>query len=84
MEFDLPLVISAAVGAGPDLVRHGENGFVFPVGDVSALAHYLEALAANEALRQKMGQASRSIIEKFSPENWANGVMQAIEAVMNG
>ncbi len=84
MEFGLPLVVSEAVGAGPDLVRHGENGFVFPVGDVSALAQHLEVLADNEELRHSMGQASRSIIEKFSPENWANGVMQAIEAVMNG
>ena len=84
MEFGLPLVVSEAVGAGPDLVRHGENGFVFPVGDVSALAQHLEALADNEALRHRMGQASRSIIENFSPENWANGVVNAIESVMNG
>ena len=82
MEFGLPLLVSEAVGAGPDLVREGENGFVIPVGDTSALAKALEVLAEDEALRHRMGQASRSIIEKFSPENWANGVMQAIEAVM--
>jgi glycosyltransferase involved in cell wall biosynthesis len=82
MEFGLPLIVSEAVGAGPDLVRSGENGFVIPVGDTSALAKALEVLAEDEALRHRMGQASRSIIEKFSPENWANGVMQAIEAVM--
>ncbi|MEI9478039.1 MAG: glycosyltransferase family 4 protein [Deltaproteobacteria bacterium] len=82
MEFGLPLIVSEAVGAGPDLVRSGENGFVIPVGDTLALAKALEVLAEDEALRHRMGQASRSIIEKFSPENWANGVMQAIEAVM--
>jgi len=82
MEFGLPLIVSEAVGAGPDLVRQGENGFVFPVGDVFALAQDLEVLANNESLRHRMGQASRSIIEKFSPENWADGVMNAIESVM--
>jgi glycosyltransferase involved in cell wall biosynthesis len=82
MEFGLPLVVSEAVGAGPDLVRHGENGFIFPVGDVSSLARDLAVLVDNESLRHRMGQTSRSIIEAFSPENWANGVMQAIEAVM--
>ena len=81
MEFGLPLIVSEAVGAGEDLVRHGENGFVFPVGDPSALAQTLEVLARDESLRQRMGQASRSMIETFSPENWANGVMKAIEAV---
>jgi glycosyltransferase involved in cell wall biosynthesis len=84
MEFGLPLVVSEGVGAGPELVREGENGFVIPVGDTAALAKVLETLAKDEALRHRMGQASRSIIEKFSPENWANGVMQAIEAVTNG
>lgn len=81
MEFGLPLVVSEAVGAGPDLVSHGENGFVFPVGDVDALAAALELLAQNEALRKKMGQKSRQIIEDFSPENWAKGVMKAITSV---
>lgn len=82
MEFGLPLVVSAAVGAGPDLVRHGENGFVFPVGDVSALTQHLMTLSDNESLRHRMGQVSRSIIETFSPENWANGVMKAIESIL--
>jgi glycosyltransferase involved in cell wall biosynthesis len=84
MEFGLPLIVSEAVGAGPDFVRSGENGFVFPVGDTSALAEALGILAEDEALRQRMGHVSRSIIEKFSPENWANGVVQAIESVTNG
>ena len=38
MEFGLPLVVSEAVGAGPDLVEEGGNGFVVPVGDAGALA----------------------------------------------
>lgn len=80
MEFGLPLVVSDVVGAGPDLVRHGENGFVVPVGDKSALAKVLENLARDETLRHRMGQASRSIIQAFTPERWAQGVVQAIEA----
>jgi glycosyltransferase involved in cell wall biosynthesis len=81
MEFGLPLVVSEAVGAGPDLVHPGENGFVFPVGDSDALASYLEILVRDESLRKRMGQASRRIIENFTPEAWAQGVVKAIEAV---
>ena len=81
MEFGLPLVVSDAVGAGPDLVHIGENGFVFRVGDTGALANYLELLLNDEALRQRMGQASREIIEHFSPENWSAGFLQAIKEV---
>jgi glycosyltransferase involved in cell wall biosynthesis len=81
MEFGLPLIVSEAVGAGPDLVHEGVNGFFFPTGDVDALADKLEILIQNEALRKKMGEASRKIIEDFSPENWAKGVKKAIEKI---
>ena len=81
MEFGLPLVVSEAVGAGPDLVHPGENGFVFPVGDSDRLAEILELLIRDESLRKRMGQASKKIIEDFTPEAWAQGVVKAIEAV---
>ncbi len=81
MEFGLPLVVSDDVGARPDLVNPGLNGFVFPAGDVSSLAHILQKFLKNEELRINMGQASRKIIERFSPENWAEGVIKAINTV---
>jgi glycosyltransferase involved in cell wall biosynthesis len=81
MEFALPLIVSEAVGAVPDLVRIGENGFTFPGGDVSSLACILQKLNKNESLRVRMGSASRRIIEEFSPDHWAEGVMKAINTV---
>ena len=81
MEFGLPLVVSEAVGAGPDLVHPGENGFIFPVGDSDALAKYLEILVRDESLRKRMGERSKEIIKDFSPEAWAQGVVKAIESV---
>lgn len=79
MEFGLPLVVSEAVGAGPDLVRPGVNGFVVPVGDVRALAEDLTRLARDEELRSRMGEASREIVQDFTAERWARGMVQAIE-----
>ena len=81
MEFGLPLVVTDRVGAGPDLVHPGKNGFIIPSGDETALAEALEKLINDPGRRQKMGQASRKIVEHFSPENWAAGVVRAIEAV---
>lgn len=81
MEFGLPLVVTDAVGAGPDLVHPGENGFIVPSGDECALCEALEKLIKDHELRTTMGEASRRIVEHFSPENWAAGVMAAIEAI---
>jgi glycosyltransferase involved in cell wall biosynthesis len=81
MEFGLPLVVSEAVGAGPDLVRPGNNGFVFPVGDEEVLARILTDLVREEELRNRLGQASRMMIRDFSPENWARGMSRAIASL---
>jgi glycosyltransferase involved in cell wall biosynthesis len=82
MEFGLPLIVSNAVGAAPDLVQPGRNGFVFPTGDACSLACILQKLNKNESLRSGMGNASRKIIEDFSPDRWARGVLTALEAVI--
>lgn len=77
MEFGQPLVVSEAVGAGPDLVQPGENGFVVPTGDVDALAEALRRLLDPQT-RSRFGDASRRRIEDFSPDHWARGVLAAI------
>ena len=79
MEFGLPIVASDAVGAGPDLVRDGENGFLFPRGDERALEDRLRRLVGDEPLRRRMGEGSRLMIRDFSSENWAIGMARAIE-----
>ena len=81
MEFGLPLVVTQAVGASPDLVTEGENGFVVPTGDAEALANALKRLVTDPALRCQMGQVSKRRIAAFSPEHWADGFTRAIEAM---
>ena len=34
----LPCVVSDAVGCAPDMIRDGESGYVYPLGNVEALA----------------------------------------------
>jgi glycosyltransferase involved in cell wall biosynthesis len=40
----VPTLVSDVVGAGPDLVRHGETGWVFRAGDRNELREQLESL----------------------------------------
>jgi len=65
MAAGLAVVVSDDVGCADDLVLHGENGYVYPVGNVDALRDSLEkVLASGEA--QRMGQRSREIISSWS------------------
>lgn len=67
MNFGLPLLLSDLTGCADDLCRHGVNGFVFPTGDISALAARLEQLLSmpDEQFRS-FGLASRNIVSAYS------------------
>ena len=49
------VIISTRVGGIPDLVEHGENGFLLAPGDVEALAGYLHQVGTSPDLVRQMG-----------------------------
>ena len=75
----LPLVLSEHVGAAPDLVREGENGFVVPVDDVAAAANALRTLAGDAELRAAAGEASNRIAAAWGYEPSVEGFLAAVE-----
>jgi glycosyltransferase involved in cell wall biosynthesis len=83
MACGLPVVISTMVGiyGEGDIVRHGENGFVYPVGDNDSLAAFLDCLVEDEPLRLRMGQRSWEIIRDWDFEHDVEGVLRALESV---
>jgi glycosyltransferase involved in cell wall biosynthesis len=52
-------VLTCPVGGIPDAVTNGVEGFLVPPGDVPALSSRLQALLADESLRQRMGDTAR-------------------------
>lgn len=49
-----------AVGGAPDVVTHGQNGWLVPPDDMLALESGLLALLKNQDCRQRLGQAARA------------------------
>lgn len=69
MNFALPVLLSDLTGCAADLCQPGVNGWVFPTGDIAALAerlHHLLTLLPER--RQAMGEASRAIVARYSYE----------------
>jgi glycosyltransferase involved in cell wall biosynthesis len=58
----LPL-ISTRVSGIPELVRHNQTGWLVPPGDTAALADAIAALAANPAMRARLGKNARALVE---------------------
>jgi glycosyltransferase involved in cell wall biosynthesis len=83
MACGLPVIVSDRTGMwGPgDVVRHGENGFVYPCGDMGALALAVRKLATDPDLRRRMGNRSREIIQDFGQEKCVEGIVRAVNFV---
>jgi len=78
-QFALPVIVSDRVGCRHDLVVEGETGFVFPVGDLEALAARLRQLLASRGLRESMGAAGRQrVLTSYTPEAAVRGIATAM------
>lgn len=76
------VIVSDQVGCGPDLVRNGENGYIFPAGEMAALAAALSKVLADPETCRRMGARSRAIISPWGFSEDLAGLRQALQAVM--
>ena len=81
--FSLPVVVSDQVGAGVDLLIHGENGYVFPAGNVQAMAESVSKLTGlPKEERIKMGENSYELIKKWTDRNLADPLVDYLDTVI--
>jgi len=82
MNRGLPVIASDAVGAvAGGLVRDGRNGLVVPAGDPDALAGAIRRLAAEPALRARLGEAGAKDVRAFTYDAWAEGFSRALASL---
>jgi glycosyltransferase involved in cell wall biosynthesis len=73
-----PVAASDHVGAARDLIAHGRTGFVFPCGNVEALAAILQQASAEPARLSEMGRAARERMESWSPRENIQATLAAV------
>lgn len=79
------VVASHAAGATPYLVRDGENGLVYPSGDIDGLTQCIRRLLENAPLRCELGwQAYETIRDPWCPEVAAGRLITLCEGLLDG
>jgi glycosyltransferase involved in cell wall biosynthesis len=63
MATGVPVVATRMCGI-PEMVRHGETGFLVPPGDAAALAECIQTLLSDPERRRQMGAQARRIAER--------------------
>ena len=72
-------VIGSNVGGIPDLIKDGQNGFLFEVGNTEELAEKLKTLLNNKILVVEMGKRGREFVQdKFSNEKYIRNYLDTI------
>jgi phosphatidylinositol alpha 1,6-mannosyltransferase len=62
-------VVAADAMALPHLVRPGETGWLYPPGDITALADRLRRLLVDPSARVRMGAAGRALIAQHTMDS---------------
>ncbi len=79
MNCGVPAVVSDRVGSGRDLIDGHDTGFVYPVGDLEALANILRQVLPDRERLRLMGDAARQRMETWSFREHIEGLIMAVE-----
>lgn len=75
-------VICSDHTAGPDVVRHGVDGYVVPVRNSTAIRDHLMHLLESEDERRRMGEAARQRALEFSLERYGARLVEEYSALL--
>lgn len=82
MSYGKPVIASFGDGTEADLIRDGNNGFLFQLGDIEDLVHKIEALIFDSALINKMGQESLKIVrDEINLNKMVASFVSAIQSI---
>src|SRR5260370_39216137 len=77
-------VIATRAGGVPELIADGENGYLFPVGDVDSMAARAIEILSNPELQRRLGRNARQTAErKFNESRIVPVYRNFYERVMN-
>ncbi len=77
-------VISSSVGGLPELVVHGETGYIAEIGDVERMAKYATELLSNSTRREMFAKAGRQrAVENFDIDQIVGVYERHYERILN-
>lgn len=77
MALGLPVIATDVPSGGTtELIRHGENGWIIPAGDQTALEEAMDKLLSDVVFADRLGNQAHKIQERLAPER-VNGQWKA-------
>lgn len=84
MASGMPVISSNfPTGLARQLIKNGENGYLFPIKDKSALVAALKKMLACPEKWAQMGQMNRQIVKQYTSEKVAENWFHAIHKILS-
>lgn len=80
MACEVPVIVSSQVGCVEDLVIDSKTGFVFHPEKITELSFIMQKFDKDSLLSKKMGKEAFKHIQSWTPERFATGAIEAIQA----
>lgn len=82
MLMGLPVLLSKYAGSYADLIREGENGYIFDPENPQQIADLMGIYVENPSLIPSHGDRSRQLALPYTPEHAADAFISAAEAAL--
>lgn len=77
-------VIGSNIGGIPELINHGQDGFLFEPGDADGLAAHMRTLIEDASLSEDMGRTGRAKVEeRHSMAKYMDSLLGIYRRVLN-
>ena len=78
-------VASHSIGSVPYLIKHGENGLIYKMGDINSLYNCVKQLIDNPQYALKLGEnAYCTLKDVWNPKTAANRFVMLAQSLLNG
>jgi len=78
-------VIGSIVGGLPELITDGENGWLYPIGDVEGMAEISIEILSDESLHEKLSKNARQLaLEKYKTNDIIDRYMDYYKEILDG
>lgn len=77
-------VVGTAAGGIPEMVVNDRSGMLAPIGDSDSLAHAVEKVLKNAALKDRLVRGAREKVKEFSKEITARNTMLIYQEIIDG
>ena len=78
----LPVILSDEIRGRKEQIDEGETGYMFPCGNVDALAEILRRTLADPAKIASMGNSARRKMDLFSPATNVKALLELLDATL--